>query len=396
MASPEWKQSNAYKNNRQRGKHRAAAAVSSIGAGASAGGALYSRRQAVAHTTSAMDAAESATRARDSVRPDVFYAQQHKNFARKLDAEGNPNARAWHDVSDTHLKRATANREYAEQANLKAVKHLKSAKNYKIGAVAGLVGAGVLGANAIHQGNKVGEVRSKQLARDKVVKNHYNINKTRDRKRGASTGGAIGAGVGASTGTGAAYGLGRLAHGVKEADAGNKAKGLQVRNSYRMLRAGTSAKFAGAVGLAGAGIGAGAGAAIGRKKKVVKSYSGVSAFGVDHGDISKALTPRQIGTGIGLAAGGAVTGGIGAAAGGYGSGRIGRSNRKQTKKMGHVGGAISGAGVGLLTHGPVGALAGAGAGGYLGGVAAHRGATTRIANRKRNEGQRLASLRNED
>lgn len=101
-----------------------------------------------------------------------------------------------------------------------------------------------------------------------------------------------------------------------------------------------------------------------------------SAFGVDHGEVSKAVTPYLVG--------GAVTGGVLAGGAGYANGRTGRSNVKQSKKMGRVGGSIVGGTAGLFTGGPIGAAGGAGAGYLVGGKAAEAGAKGRIK-RKRNK-----------
>lgn len=105
----------------------------------------------------------------------------------------------------------------------------------------------------------------------------------RDRKKGAERGAVAGGVLGGAAG-GA---LGRNLHAA--------ADGKSPRQAYKVhgfKGAGKSLIPIATVGAAGAGLGAlpgaGAGAAIGAKKKVAKNYT-VSAFGVEHGEVSKAL-----------------------------------------------------------------------------------------------------------
>lgn len=105
----------------------------------------------------------------------------------------------------------------------------------------------------------------------------------------------------------------------------------------------------------------------------------ISAFGVDHGyEVSKSAKDALKLAGVGAAAGGA-----GAAGGGYLMGRTGRSNRKQTEKMGRWGGAAAGVGTGMVLTGPLGGVGGGLAGYYAGGKAGKAGAVKRIENRKK-------------
>jgi len=98
--------------------------------------------------------------------------------------------------------------------------------------------------------------------------------------------------------------------------------------------------------------------------------------------IKKSIGTKTIKNVAMLGGAGAVGGGAIGAGSGYVSGRTGSSNRRQSKKMGNVGGAVVGAGAGLLGAGPIGAVGGALGGGYLGGKAAQAGATHRINARK--------------
>ena len=104
-----------------------------------------------------------------------------------------------------------------------------------------------------------------------------------------------------------------------------------------------------------------------------------SAFGVDH-EVSKRLSPKTV---AGLAAGGALGGAVVAGPSSYLSGRFNRVNEAQSKKMGGVGGAMTGALGGLAAAGPIGAAGGATTGALLGRAAAGAGARHRIKRNKR-------------
>lgn len=171
MAKPGWEQTTAYKNNRQRFKHRRNTVLSAAGAGGvAAAGANITQGKVIDHTNIAASNSDSGEHHERMSDQKMHGARKYFDAANRDRRSGGKEGGYLFDQAKGLAGEAGGHKAQAAQSFRDAGKSLDRAKNWKRGgfAATGIATTGLL-ANAVHQKREIARVRPKQLARDKAA-----------------------------------------------------------------------------------------------------------------------------------------------------------------------------------------------------------------------------------